>query len=142
MRLSGFVRSFRSDGATPWRLYLHDANQDQHNDKHTPSWFDLFNPTALREAVPRPSVQHVVRAGVGVGIDPDRGDVNLDAALSQSRPDVFVRLAPMAHFGGGVVPRIDVDERADRPARDGQFQVEIPGRRYRPRRCKFDTAIG
>ena len=57
--------------------------------------------------------------------DRDRGDVNLDAALPQYRPDVFVRLAPMPHFSGGVVPRIDVDEGADRAAGDGECQMKI-----------------
>ena len=81
----------------------------------------LFPPTPAPDAlaIPRPHIQHVSRARVGVGIDRDGGDVNLDAALPQYRPDVFVRLAPMPHFSGGVVPRIDVDEGADRPGRDG-----------------------
>ena len=48
-----------------------------------------------------PTVQHVSRAIVGVEIDRDGGDVNLESALPQYRPDVFVRLAPMAQFGGG-----------------------------------------
>ena len=53
--------------------------------------------------------------------------MNRDPAVPQSGPKMLMRLAPIPHFGGGVIPRIDIDKRAGRSARKWQFQVEIPG---------------
>ena len=90
------------------------------NNPPGPPYLERVDPDALLILVP--SVQDVSGWVVGAGIERDGGDVNLESALPQYRPDMCMVLAPMPQAVGVPCPRIDVDERAGAPPAMGSFK--------------------